>query len=78
MDRNLEAEEQLEKREEREARRKHEGKEFKKYDKGMCFAVEIDENLSHDRYKELNEPPRLIVNFWGEGRDGITPAAGNP
>jgi hypothetical protein len=44
---------------------------------GICFAIEIDENISNEEFKKQNVPPYLKVNFYGEARDGNTPARGN-
>ena len=42
---------------------------------GMCFAIEIDENVSNKMFEKTGETPKVDVAMWFEARDGVTPSA---
>jgi len=42
----------------------------------MCFAIQIEENISGEKYKISGEKPSVEAKFWTETRNGVTPAQG--
>ena len=67
--------EREDKRNERRLKREKEGKFLtppKSSKVGMCFVIEVTENISDREFEKKGEAPKLDVNLWFEARDGMS------